>query len=69
MNDILENRIEKNLKILSRSILVHLPDDESVTLDDFVTMQEKAVRDTTEQLMVSRPPWNIWFLKTHTTVH
>lgn len=51
VNDILENRIEKNLKIISRSVLVHLPEDESVTLDDFVQMQEKAVRDMTEQLM------------------
>ena len=31
-------------------MLVDLPEDESVTLDDFVQMQEKAVADSTDHL-------------------
>lgn len=46
----MENRIEKNLKTISRAVLVHLPDG-VITLDDFVAMQETAVRDTTSLLV------------------
>mgnify|MGYP002834821241 CR=1 FL=1 len=51
VNDIVDNRIEKNLKIISRAILVELPDDREVTLDDFVAMQETTVREKTNLLM------------------
>ena len=51
IKDIVENRIEKNLKMISRSILAHLPEDESLSLDDFVAKQEKAVGEFTELLM------------------
>ena len=51
INDLVENRIEKNLKIIARTILVDLPEDKSVTLDEFVSMQELAVREQTEMLV------------------
>ena len=47
IHDIVESRIQKNLKSLSRSILVSLPNDRTITLDEFVGMQEQAVRATT----------------------
>ena len=43
INDIIENRIEKNLKMVSKSLLVTLPDNESLSLEDFVTMQENFI--------------------------
>ena len=43
INDIIENRIEKNLKIVSKTLLVDLPDSESFTVEDFVKMQEKHI--------------------------
>lgn len=51
INDIVENRVDKNLKIIARTILVDLPDDKSVTLDDFVSMQEHAVWEKTQILV------------------
>ncbi|GMH97336.1 hypothetical protein TrST_g8180 [Triparma strigata] len=50
INDIVDNRIEKNLKIISRMNLCDLPKDRSVTLDDFVTMQEANVHTMAEML-------------------
>eukprot|EP00937_MAST-01D_sp_MAST-1D-sp2_P000239 g239.t1 len=49
MNDIVENRIDKNLKSLSRMELVDLPANESFTLDGFVSRQERHVESITEQ--------------------
>jgi len=43
INDIIENRIEKNLKLVSKTLLVDLPDAESFTVEDFVKMQEKHI--------------------------
>ena len=43
INDIIENRIEKNLKTVSKSLLVDLPADRSFTLEDFVATQEKYI--------------------------
>lgn len=40
VNGIIENRIEKNLKIVSKTILIDLPDDSSFTVSDFVAMQK-----------------------------
>ncbi|TYZ58790.1 hypothetical protein PybrP1_001566 [[Pythium] brassicae (nom. inval.)] len=45
--DIIENRIEKNLKVVSRASLVYLPTDQSFALDDFVRIQEKHVGTVT----------------------
>jgi len=50
INDIVENRVEKNLKIISRLNLVDLPKDRSMTLDDFVSMQEAHVHGRSEFL-------------------
>ncbi|CAM9192009.1 unnamed protein product [Choristocarpus tenellus] len=43
INDIIENRIEKNLKIVSKTLLVDLPDDQSFTVQEFVDMQHKHI--------------------------
>lgn len=43
INDIIENRIEKNLKIVSKTLLVDLPDSNSFTVEEFVKMQEKHI--------------------------
>ncbi len=43
INDIIENRIEKNLKIVSKTLLVDLPDSQSFSVDEFVKMQEKHI--------------------------
>ena len=40
VNDIIENRIEKNLKIVSRTLLINLPEASSFTVSDFVSMQK-----------------------------
>ena len=50
INDIVENRIQKNLKQISRAVLVILPNERSVALDEFVLMQENAVKTTTHLL-------------------
>lgn len=42
----MENRIENNLKALSKTVLVNLPQEaQTYTLDDFVEMQESWIRD------------------------
>lgn len=51
INDIVENRIQKNLKLISRAVLVNLPQDKVCTLDEFVLMQENQVRHTTGYLV------------------
>ena len=45
INDIIENRIEKNLKTVTKTLLVDLPVDASFALDEFVSTQERHVRD------------------------
>jgi len=51
INDIMENRIENNLKALSKTVLVNLPQDaQTFTLDEFVQMQEEWIRDESEKL-------------------
>ena len=43
INDIIEHRIEKNLKIVSRTLLVDLPDNESFAVEAFVRMQQQHI--------------------------
>lgn len=43
INDIVENRIEKNLKIVSKTLLVDLPENLSFTVSDFVIMQQSHI--------------------------
>jgi len=51
INDIMENRIENNLKSLSKTVLVNLPQDaQTFTLDEFVEMQEEWIREESEKL-------------------
>jgi dynein heavy chain len=51
INDIMENRIENNLKSLSKTVLVNLPQDaQTFTLDDFVEMQEAWIREESQKL-------------------
>ena len=47
INDIVENRVQKNLKQISRTVLVSLPEGRTLALDEFVTMQEGSVKDAT----------------------
>lgn len=51
INDIMENRIENNLKALSKTVLVNLPQDaRTFTLEEFVTMQEVWIKEESEKL-------------------
>jgi dynein heavy chain len=52
INDLAENRIQKNIKQVSRAVLVMLPYDRCVALDEFVLMQETAVKSSTHLLMM-----------------
>lgn len=44
INDIIENRIEKNMRIVSKTMLVDLPVDQSFSLDEFVSMQATNIK-------------------------
>jgi len=44
INDIIENRIEKNLKIVSKTLLVDLPEHASFTVSEFVDMQQNHIK-------------------------
>jgi dynein heavy chain len=44
INDLIENRIEKNLKIVSKTLLVDLPESDSLTVEEFVKMQERFIQ-------------------------
>jgi dynein heavy chain len=50
LNDIVANRIQKNLKKISKTVLVTLPTDRSISLDEYVNMQESFVKSNTHQL-------------------
>jgi dynein heavy chain len=50
INDIVENRIQKKLIEISKKLIVDMPDDRSVALDEFVMMQETAVKTKTSAL-------------------
>ena len=53
INDIMENRIENNLKTLSKTVLVNLPQDaQTYTLDEFVEMQEEWIAVESKKFMV-----------------
>lgn len=52
VNDIMESLVDENLKLVSRVLLADLPEDNRlVSLDDFVDIQERHVRRTTEWLV------------------
>ena len=51
INDIMENRIENNLKQLSKTVLVNLPQDTGAfSLDQFVEMQEEWIASESKKL-------------------
>jgi len=52
INDIMENRIENNLKALSKTVLVNLPQEtgETYTLDQFVDMQSNWINTESKKL-------------------
>ena len=49
VNDIME-RVDRNIKIVSRSLLIDLPSNQSFTLEQFVQLQEKVTRVTSSML-------------------
>eukprot|EP00820_Chromera_velia_P029268 Cvel_12266.t1-p1 / transcript=Cvel_12266.t1 / gene=Cvel_12266 / organism=Chromera_velia_CCMP2878 / gene_product=Dynein gamma chain, flagellar outer arm, putative / transcript_product=Dynein gamma chain, flagellar outer arm, putative / location=Cvel_scaffold794:55107-67642(+) / protein_length=1727 / sequence_SO=supercontig / SO=protein_coding / is_pseudo=false len=50
--DIMENRIDANLKTVSKLTLIKLPEaDSSVSLDDFVRLQEEHVKEMTTNMI------------------
>lgn len=52
VNDIMDNRIDANLKFVSWVLLVNLPDDgQLVSLESFVDIQERHVREMTTWLI------------------
>lgn len=51
INDIMDNRIQNNLDSLSKTVLVHLPQEEKTySLDEFVKMQETHIMTQSETL-------------------
>merc|ERR1712185_443247 len=53
IRDLIENRIERNLKAVSKMLLVSIPQDESISLERFVNMQEKWIKENAS-LMASK---------------
>lgn len=52
MNDIIENRVENNLKSVSKVVLAHLPQDtKPLALDSFVQLQEQYINSKTDYLI------------------
>ena len=52
INDIIENRIENNLKSISKVLLVDLPhESKPLSLEDFVKMQQEYIQENTRYLM------------------
>ena len=50
MTDIMDNRIERNLQAIEALLLVELPQDGSMSLDKFVSTQEKHVEEVQKLL-------------------
>ncbi|GFR42148.1 hypothetical protein Agub_g3000 [Astrephomene gubernaculifera] len=48
--DLVENRVESNLRAISATMLVELPSDRSFTYDEFVTTQQRFQKKQAEQL-------------------
>jgi len=52
INDIIENRIENNLKAISKILLVNLPQESKpLSLEEFVRMQQEFIQENTRYLM------------------
>jgi dynein heavy chain len=45
VNDVIENRVEKNLRTVSKTLLVYLPTDRCFSLDEFVSVQQDYIQE------------------------
>lgn len=52
VNDILDNRVEANIRTISRSSLISLPTDSTITFEEFVTGQSRHIKQQTELLKI-----------------
>lgn len=52
VNDILENRVEGNIRAIARSSMISLPTDTTITFEEFVTGQSKHIKQQTELLKI-----------------
>ena len=52
MNDVLENRVEANLKHVARTLFVNLPAEQSYTYEEFLSTQARYIKKQTEQIAV-----------------
>jgi len=50
--DVLDNRVEANLKVVSRTLLVDLPSDRSFNFEEFVETQSKFAKKQSELLLI-----------------
>ena len=50
VNDIIENRVESNLRVVSQTCLLNLPADAAFTLDEFVSMQHESIEERIQLL-------------------
>ncbi len=50
--DLVENRVESNLRAISGTMLVELPSDRSFTYEEFVTTQQRFQKKQAEQLAI-----------------
>jgi hypothetical protein len=50
INDILDNRVDANLKVVSRTMLIDLPSDRSFSFEDFVETQTKFIKKASGSL-------------------
>ena len=52
VNNIVENRIYSNLKTISSALLVNLPDNQSFSLEQFVSLQEKYIKQQSDVMEI-----------------
>jgi dynein heavy chain len=52
MNDVLENRVEANLKHVARTLFVNLPAEQSYTYEEFLSKQARYIKKQTEAIAV-----------------
>ena len=50
VNNIIQNRIQANLKFISSTLLVNLPENQSFSLEQFVCLQEKHIKIQSETI-------------------
>ena len=48
VNNIVQNRIQANLRFISSTLLVNLPENQSFSLEQFVSLQEKHIKSQSE---------------------